>query len=112
METKNWIQRVFAFWQDFFIKTCSFVAGIFKGSGAPESEKRVIAFLFSVALIVLIFLAMFFSIKSETVVTQLVWCFVSLIALLLGLATVQDILTFVKGKTGSLDKQEETNKEV
>jgi len=94
--------------KDFFQKVCSFVAGIFKGAGAPESEKRVIAFLFSIALIVVMFLSVYFPIKTETVVTLIVWCMVALIALLLGLATVQDIITLInKWKNGSSDQKTE-----
>lgn len=92
---------------NFFLKVCSFVAGIFRGAGSPESEKRVIAFMFSISLIVLLFLAVYFPIRSENIVTLIVWCFVVLIALMMGLATVQDLINYWRGKTGddNLPKQ-------
>lgn len=65
----------------------------FLSSGTPESIKRLIAFLFTIALI-----AAYFSTNDMGLKTTLVYCYSVLIALLLGLATAETITNLFNKK--------------
>lgn len=79
MKTDNW-----------FIKLVKFIAGIFQGK-ANESIKRVIAFLFSLALIDIAIYTKLEAIQKFTISGMII-----LIALLLGLATAEAIINIFK----------------
>ena len=91
----------------FIQKLLSFIAGIFRGADTIESVKRVIAFLFSLSLIVLLFLAVHFEVKSTAIVTLVSWFMFTSIWVLLGLAAAQDIIALIKGKFGSTEPKQE-----
>lgn len=77
-------------------------------SKTNESLKRIIAFVFSVSLIIILFLfcsAIIWLLyygkdvsKIKEIVDILIYCFVGLIALLLGLATIENMLPYFKKK--------------
>ena len=85
----------------------NFIKGFFQ-SETNESSKRLIAFLFSTALIVILFLfcgAIIWLLyygkdisKIKEIVDILIYCFVGLIALLLGLTTMETLAGIFKNK--------------
>jgi len=72
-----------------------FITG-FLQSATNESLKRLIAFFFSVSLIVAYFFANDIGLK-----TKIVFSMVGLIALLLGLATAENIISIFQNKNNS-----------
>ena len=65
----------------------------FLSSKTNESIKRLIAFLFCISLIVVLFIP-----NSETIKIQIIYGMFVLIALLLGLATAETIVGIFKNK--------------
>ena len=68
----------------------NFIGGFFT-SKSNESQKRLIAFMFSITIIVLAF-----NVTSIEILKLIVYGIFSLIALLLGLATVETIVNIFK----------------
>jgi TRAP-type C4-dicarboxylate transport system permease small subunit len=79
----------------FIQKLISFIAGIFS-SESPTSSKRILAFMFSISLILAYFYSTDLGLKR-----LIIYCFCGLIALLLGLATVENIVSIFKGTNNS-----------
>jgi hypothetical protein len=73
----------------------------FLQSKTNESLKRVIALIFAISLIVIAFIT-----KSENVLLQIIYGFFVLIALLLGLATIETLADIWKNKNNSQNKSE------
>ena len=71
-------------------KIITFVGNLFS-SKTNESSKRAIAILFSITMVVVYFVT-----PNVEVKTQLIYCYTSLIALLLGLTTAETITGMFK----------------
>lgn len=74
------------------MKIFKFIGGFFTSS-SNESQKRLIAFMFSVTIIVLAF-----NVQSVEILKMIVYGLFLLIILLLGLATVEKLYDIYKNK--------------
>ena len=81
--------------RDFVIKTFKFLAGFIQGK-TNESLKRLIALIFSLTFVRVYFLEN--NIEIKTLLTYIIG---SLIALLLGLATAENIINIFQKKNNS-----------
>jgi hypothetical protein len=72
------------------MKLFNFIGGFFT-STSNESQKRLIAFMFSITIIVLAF-----NVNSIKILEQIIYGMLALIALLLGLTTIENLVNIFK----------------